>query len=89
MLNQIINCIFTYFFAFLGLFVWSMDTPIKWVAILVFLFSVLTYIKFTYAIITSAGENICSRNWFIIISQLLLIALNIFILVYTINNIII
>ena len=88
-LNQIINCIFTYFFSFLGLYVWSIDSPLKWIAILIFLFAVLTYAKFTYSIITSSGENLCSRNWLIIIIQLLLIALNVFVLVYTINKVIV
>lgn len=89
LLEQLISCVFTYIFSILGVYVWNIGTPIKWVGLIPLLLAVVAYFKFSLSLILSTPNNIISKNWLFISAQLLFICLNIFILVYVINNLVV
>ena len=86
LIEQLISCVFTYIFAFLGVYVWNIGTPIKWVGLIPLLFAVIFYFKFSLSLVLSTPNNISSKNWLFVSAQILFICLNIFILLYVINN---
>ena len=86
LISQLVGCVFTYIFSFVGLYVWNIDAPLKWLALLPFVLALVMYVKFTFEMVKHTAYNLATKNWFYILSQLLLICLNVFILVYVINS---
>lgn len=89
LIEQLITCVFTYIFAFLGVYVWNIGTSIKWVAILPLILAVVSYFKFSLSLVLGSPHVISSKKWFYILCQIVLLVLNIFVIVYVINNVVI